>query len=165
MMTKEDYKTFLSQVRASTGVQSLTPDESGLVTVNVDGNYNLNLQFVEASGKVLCFIEVATLPHDAPKAVYRDLLVGCLFGKETGGGYFALEAESETVVYNYFFDLESVARDVEDFVSTLEKILQLCDVWAERIQNALSAVELHPAELAVPHFDSFSIDRHFHIHP
>ena len=97
MTTKEDYKTFLSQVRASTGVQSLTPDESGLVTVNVDGNYNLNLQFVEASGKVLCFIEVTTLPHDAPKAVYRDLLVGCLFGKDTAGGYFAVEPESETV--------------------------------------------------------------------
>jgi hypothetical protein len=165
MTTKEDYKTFLSQVRASTGVQSLTPDESGLVTVNVDGNYNLNLQFVEASGKVLCFIEVAELPHDAPKAVYRDLLAGGLFGKETAGGYFALEAATETVVYNYFFDLKTAARDVEDFVSTLEKILQLCDVWAERIQTAVSTVETQSAEPSISHFDRFSIDQHFHIHP
>ena len=165
MTTKEDYKTFLAQVREATGIQSMTPDESGLVMVNVDGKYNLNLQFVEASGRVLCFIEVATLPNDAPKAVYRDLLAGGLFGKETGGGYFALEADSETVVYNYFFDLESAARDVEDFVSTIEKILQLCDVWAERIQNALSAVEAQPAEPSDPHFDRLSIDQQFHIHP
>ena len=146
MTTKEDYKTFLSQVRASTGVQSLTPDESGLVTVNVDGNYNLNLQFVEASGKVLCFIEVTTLPHDAPKAVYRDLLVGCLFGKDTAGGYFAVEPESETVVYNYFFDLEKAAADTDDFIATLEKILQLCDIWSERIRRVLAGdTESSPA--------------------
>ena len=138
MTTKEDYKTFLSQVRASTGVQSLTPDESGLVTVNVDGNYNLNLQFVEASGKVLCFIEVATLPHDAPKAVYRDLLAGGLFGNETAGGHFTLEPETETVVYNYVFDLSAAAEDVDEFVSTIEKILQLCDIWAERIKGGMS---------------------------
>ena len=155
MTTKEDYKTFLSHVRASTGIQSLTPDESGLVTVNVDGNYNLNLQFVEASGKVLCFIEVTTLPHDAPKAVYRDLLVGCLFGKDTAGGYFAVEPESETVVYNYFFDLEKAAADTDDFIATLEKILQLCDIWSERIRRVLAgdseSAPAAPVEMPLHH--------------
>jgi hypothetical protein len=38
------------------------------------------------------------------------------------------------VVYNYFFDLDQVAGDTEDFVSKIEKILQLCDLWAERIK-------------------------------
>ena len=165
MTTREDYDRFLAEVRKQTGIEALTSDDAGLVSVNVDEKYNVNLQFVEASGKVLCFIEVATLPHDAPKAVYRDLLAGGLFGKETAGGYFALEAETETVVYNYFFDLETAALDVEDFVSTLEKILQLCDIWAERLQNALSDIEVPPAELSAPHLDRFAIDRHFHIHP
>ena len=61
---------------------------------------NVNLQLVEGTGRLLCFVEVAELPHDAPKAVYRDLLAGGLFGKETAGGYFAIEPETETVVYN-----------------------------------------------------------------
>ena len=69
--------------------------------------------------------------------MYRDLLVGGLFGKDTAGGYFTLEPESETVVYNYFFDLEAAAKDVEDFIATLEKMLQLCDLWAERIKRGL----------------------------
>ena len=137
MMTKEDYNRFLAQVREETGIQAMESDESGLVTVNVDGRYNLNLQFVEATRRVLCFIEVAELPHDAPKTVYRDLLAGGLFGKETAGGYFAIEPETETVVYNYSFDLEKAAGDVEEFVTTLEKILQLCDIWAERIKADL----------------------------
>ena len=141
MKTKEDYNKFLSDVRSASGIESLTPDESGLVSVRVDDAYNVNLQFVEATGKVLCFVEVATLPPDASKAVYRDLLVGGLFGKDTAGGYFAMEPESESVVYNYFFDLEEAAKDVEEFLHTIEKILQLCEIWAERIRRDLYGEE------------------------
>ena len=138
MVAKDDYIKFLAEVRKTSGVDTLTPDETGLVSVRVDDKYNVNLQFVETTGKVLCFVEVAQLPCDASKAVYRDLLVGGLFGKDTAGGYFAVEPESESVVYNYFFDLEVAAKDVEDFVHTIEKILQLCDIWAERIRRDLS---------------------------
>ena len=145
MKTKDDYNKFLSDVRNASGIESLTPDESGLVSVRVDDAYNVNLQFVEATGKVLCFVEVATLPPDASKAVYRDLLVGGLFGKDTAGGYFAVEPESESVVYNYFFDLEEAAQDVEEFLHTIEKILQLCDIWAERIRRDLYGEEAEGA--------------------
>ena len=79
MKTIEDYKTFLSQVRQETGLSAISSDDSGLVTVRVDDRYNLNLQFVEATGRILCFIEVATLPKDAPRKVYRDLLIGGLY--------------------------------------------------------------------------------------
>ena len=143
MPTREDYDNLLAEVRKRTGIGAMTADESGLVTVRVDDKYNVNLQFVEATGRVLCFVEVAVLPKDAPKEVYRDLLAGGLFGKDTAGGYFTLEAESESVVYNYFFDLEAAAKDVEDFVATLEKILQLCDVWCERIDAKLSEPTAH----------------------
>ena len=88
MTTKENYTRFLAEVRKATGIEALKPDEAGLVSVRVDDAYNVNLQFVEATGKVLCFVEVAELPPDAPKAVYRDLLAGSLFGKDTAGGHF-----------------------------------------------------------------------------
>ena len=141
MKTFEDYKAFLADVRTVTGVDALVPDETGLVTVNVDEAYNVNLQYVEATGNVLCFVEVAQLPSDAPKAVYRDLMAGGLFGHETGGGFFTLEPDTETVIYNYFFDLEMIADDAEEFVSALEKILQLCDIWVERIKGILEEGE------------------------
>ena len=142
MVSKEDYLKFMSEVRKVSGVDSLTPDDTGLVSIRVDDAYNVNLQFVEATGKILCFVEVTALPPDASKAVYRDLLVGGLFGRDTGGGYFAVEPETETVVYNYFFDLEAAAKDVEEFVHTIEKILQLCDIWAERIRRDLYGEEV-----------------------
>ena len=158
MNTLDDYRQFMAEVRKATGIETLRPDESGLVSVKVDDAYNVNLQFVEATGKVLCFVEVAELPPCAPSSVYRDLLAGGLFGKDTAGGYFALEPETETVVYNYFFDLEAAAKDVEDFVATVEKILQLCDIWAARIKEKLSGEA-----------DGFRIDDHhpsfFRINP
>ena len=143
MPSREDFDRFLAEVREETGIKAMAADESGLATVRVEDKYNVNLQFVEATGRVLCFVEVAVLPKDAPKEVYRDLLAGGLFGKDTSGGYFTLEAESESVVYNYFFDLETAAADVDDFVSTLEKILQLCDSWCERIDARLSIPAVH----------------------
>ena len=138
MANIDDYRGFLDQVRKASGIEAFAPDDTGLVSVRVDDKYNVNLQYVEATGRVLCFVEVAALPADASRAVYRDLLVGGLFGRDTAGGYFAIEPESETVVYNYFFDLEEAAKDVEDFIHTVEKILQLCDIWAERIRRSLS---------------------------
>lgn len=138
MNSKDKYDMFLSEVRKATGIEALKSDDSGLVTVRVDDAYNVNLQFIEATDKILCFIEVAELPRDASREVYRDLLIGGLFGKDTAGGYFALEPETETVVYNYTFDFHKASEDVEDFISTLEKILQLCDIWAERIKRDLS---------------------------
>ena len=153
MQTMNVYRDFLAEVRKTTGIAALSPDESGLVSVKVDGAYNVNFPFVEATGTVLCFVEVAALPPDAPSSVYRDLLAGGLFRKDTAGGYFALEPETETVVYNYFFDLETAAKDVEDFVATVEKILQLCDVWAERIREKLSGgAEVFRAEDRHPSF-------------
>ena len=145
----EYYKTFLAEVRKASGIESLVCDESGLVSVRIDDKYNLNLQFLEDSDRILCFVEVMSLPADATKAVYRDLLVGGLFGRDTGGGYFTMEPETETVVYNYFFDTAKAAEDVENFISTLEKILQLCDIWAERIRRDLSGEDDHGAPLEV----------------
>ena len=146
MPTREEYDRFLADVRSETGIGAISADESGLVTVRVDDKYNVNLQFVEATGRILCFVEVAVLPKDAPKEVYRDLLAGGLFGKDTAGGYFSLEPETETVVYNYLFDLDAAAKDVDDFIATIEKILQLCDIWAERIRANMSSGGGHADE-------------------
>ena len=139
MPTIDDYKTFFETIRKQTGLEMLTPDDDGLVSIRVDDEYNVNMQFIENSAKILCFVEVATLTDDAGTAVYRDLLSGSLFGKETAGGYFALEAESNTIIYNYLFDFDTAVADPENFVETLENILQLAAIWADRINGKLES--------------------------
>lgn len=130
--TIEDYKTFLGKVSELSGL-NFTPDDDGLVSLRVDDTYTFNLQYVAATSKILCFVDVATLPKTCGKAVYRDLLVGTLFGKDTAGGYFALEGESETVVYNYLIDFDPATTDPEETVTVIERILTLVDMWAGRI--------------------------------
>ena len=137
MKSMDEFKEFLADLRKETGLNMLVADDSGLVTISVDGTYNLNLQYIEETSRILCFVELVELPKDAPRSVYRDLLVGGLFGRDTAGGYFSLEDESETVVYNYFFDEDTAAKDQEEFVSMLEKILQLCDMWIDRINSLM----------------------------
>jgi len=62
MQTTNDYEQFLADVRKETGIEALVADESGLASVRVDDKYNLNLHFIEATGKILCFVEIATPP-------------------------------------------------------------------------------------------------------
>ena len=135
MPSMDDFKDFLATIRKQTGLEMLVPDEDGLVSFRVDDQYNVNLQFITATGKMLCFVEVCTLPADAGVAVYRDMMAGCLFGKETAGGYFALEPKGNTILYNYLFDFEAANAEPENFVETLENILQLVDIWAARIRS------------------------------
>lgn len=137
MPTRKEYAEFLARVAKATGLDAFTPDEDGLVSLRVEETYTLNLQYIERSGKILCFVEVANLPKDAGRAVYRDLLAGGLFGKDTGGGFFSLEPENETVIFNYLFDFDPAA-DPETFSEMLEKILSVVDIWAERIRNDLT---------------------------
>lgn len=149
--TRKDYDAFLAKVVAQTGLDSLVPDAGGLVAYKVDDAYVLNLQYVEHSSKILCFVELATLPKSAGKDVYRELLVGSLFGRETAGGFFGIEPETETVVYHYLFDFDAATADAEEFVSTIEKILSLVDVWANKISDAIggeasSSPEAAPAD-------------------
>ncbi len=138
MPTIDDFKNFLATIRKQTGLDMLVPDDDGLLTFRVDDQYNISLQFIENSAKILCFVEVATLPSDAGVAVYRNLLGGSLFGKDTAGGYFAMELESNAVIYNYMFDFDKAAAEPESFVETLENILQLVDIWADRINGSLN---------------------------
>ena len=135
MATIDDYKTFLETIRKQTGLDMLVPDDDGLVSFRVDDKYNVNLQFIAATEKILCFVEVTTLSSLTDVAVYRDILAGALFGRETAGGYFALETESNTLIYNYLFDFDKAAAAPEDFVDALENILQLVDIWAGRING------------------------------
>lgn len=147
MPTLEDYKDFFAGLRKRTGIDALEPDDAGLVSVRVQDEYNLNFQFVSPAGKILCFIEVADLPKDAGREVYRELLAAGLFGLETAGGHFTLAAETETVVYDYLFDFAPAADVPEAFVGAVEKIVQLCDVWAERIRGILAGGKTPAADV------------------
>jgi len=138
MPTLEDFSNFLAAIRQTNGNEAFVSDETGLVSVRVQDTYDLNLQFVESTGKILCFIAIAALPKDAPAAIYRDLLAGTLFGHETAGGHFALEADTGMVIFNYYYDFDKVAADPDGFLESLEKILQLCDIWSDRIKTALA---------------------------
>ncbi|WP_281071699.1 hypothetical protein [Succinivibrio dextrinosolvens] len=48
----------------------------------------------------------------------------------TGDGYFTTEPQSETLIYNFRFELNDITKDIEGFM------LQLCDMWMDRINTS-----------------------------
>ena len=44
--TIEDYRSFLTEVRKASGIDTLVPDESGLVSVRVDDEYNMGVYVI-----------------------------------------------------------------------------------------------------------------------
>ncbi len=150
MATKEEYNAFLEGIRKKTGLDMMVPDGLGMVNLRVQDEYDAHLQFIEKTGKILCFVELMALPKDAAKDVYRDLLAGGLFGVDTAGGYFSLETASETVIYNYLFDFDKVVVSPNVFIETFENIFTLMDVWKQRIQEKLTSEEGGAGELLSP---------------
>lgn len=143
----KDYMAFLAEVAEETGNEAFKAvDEEGLVALTVDESFTLNLQFVAAASKVLCFAPVCTLPPEASRELYRELLVAGLFGQETAGGFFALEPESETVVYNYLVDFDPQTLSPKAFERLLEKILGMVELWRERLAQRLEATPELPME-------------------
>ena len=136
----KDYVGFLTELAEETGNESFKAvDEEGLVALTVDETFSLNLQFVAASAKVLCFAPVCELPSTADRDLYRELLIAGLFGQETAGGFFALEPESETVVYNYLVDFDPQTLTPKAFERLLEEILGVVELWRERLTKRLEA--------------------------
>ena len=161
MTTQKEYVDFLTKVAEVTKLDAFVPDKDGLVGLRVEDTYTLNLQHIENPGKILCFVEVITLPKDADKIIYRNLLAAGLFGVDTGGGYFALEPESETVIYNYLFDFDPATSDPQAFAETLEQILSLVDLWAARIHENLAETEDSALDDAVRFGESQSASSFF----
>ena len=75
------------------------------------------------------------IPADADIGLLRDLLAANLFYTETAGGTFAIDAESNRVIYQYMFDFVPETADATQFVSILEKILSLMELWIARING------------------------------
>lgn len=141
--TLDDYKSFLDGIATATGNPDFKSNDEGFVTLTTE-KYELNLQFIPASGKIIAFSQVTELPESASKAVYRELLAAGLFGQETAGGNFAIESTTNAVIYSYLFDFDPETTQADAFVDTLDKIIELVDMWNERILHTLETSSDEP---------------------
>ena len=46
MATREDYEVFLAEVRKQTGIEAMTSDDAGLVSVTVDEKFNVTVEIL-----------------------------------------------------------------------------------------------------------------------
>ena len=137
MVSKEYYLKFMSEVRKVSGVDTLTPDETGLVSIRVDDAYNVNLQFVEATGKILCFVEVTALPPDANGAFGAMMLQANFHLRATEGA--TLCQNPETQAYALVRPFPLAITDVESLAAGLESLANQTENWRKALAGLNTA--------------------------
>ncbi len=153
MSSRVDYDLFLNRFAVKCGLDTLTPDEEGLVRLLIGQKQTLNIAYQEATAQILVFLDVTKLPETVSSDVYRALLSAGLFGQEACGGWFALEPAENVIIYQRLFNFDPDVLSADVFLDAVEKILSLVEVWSGRLAGLL-ATENEPSTTADLDFSS-----------
>ncbi|MCC8189226.1 MAG: type III secretion system chaperone [Planctomycetes bacterium] len=126
MTATENFDLLLAELAKTMQVPALERDEVGIVVLEIDG-LPLYLQFASGRESLVLTCELAVLPPDAPAAPYRRLLAAQLFDQGTGGGKFALDESSNTVVFTFERVLDGLPY--AQFEEILGNFLRVCEHW------------------------------------
>lgn len=131
MTAKENFAMLLKELSDLLKIGELKPDEEGMVLLEVDGSMPLYIQFAPRRESLILTCEIAVLPADTPPKIFRALLGAQLFDQGTGGGKFALDTGSDTLVFTYEQPLDGLPFAF--FQVTLENYLRCCEHWRKTI--------------------------------
>lgn len=130
MTSEENFALLLGELGQLMKIEPLVPDEDGLVTLEIDA-MPFHIQHAAGRGSVLLACELATLPPTTPAGVYRRLLAAQLFDQGTGGGKFAIEEESNTVVFSFERALDGIP--FQEFREIMGNFLNVCEYWRKQL--------------------------------
>lgn len=132
MTAEENYAMLLKELAAALKID-LKPEEDGTVPLEIDGSMSLYLQFAPRRETVILTCEIASLPQDTPAKIFRVLLGAQLFDQGTGGGKFALDNATGTLVFTYEQLLDGLPFPA--FQEILENYVRCCEHWRKTVQE------------------------------
>ncbi len=127
MTAKENYLMLMEKLAKSLHLDELKPDDTNMLALEISASLPLYLQFSEQRESILFVCEIANIPVHTPSKIYRTLLEAQLFDQGTGGGKFALDTESNTLIFTFEFMLNSPTFDI--FQEVLENYIVFCKHW------------------------------------
>lgn len=133
MTSEENFTILLQELADLLRVPQLLPDEDGVVLLEID-SMPFYLQYAAGRESVVFTCELAILPVSTPAGVYRQLLAAQLFDQGTGGGKFAIEEETNTVVFSFERALDGVPFSL--FEEILQNFLRVCDYWHKKLVSS-----------------------------
>lgn len=127
MTPEENFAILLRELSTLLNIADLHPNEDGLVLLEVDGAMPLYIQFAPRREAIVLTCEIALLSPDTPAKIFRILLGAQLFDQGTGGGKFALDNSTDTLVFTYEQRLDGLP--FATFREILENYINCCEHW------------------------------------
>lgn len=147
MTSAENFTLLIEELAGLLNMGTLTPDEDGIVVLEIDSNMPLYLQYADGRESIVLTCEIAQVPKDTPAALFRRLLGAQLFDQGTGGGKFALDNETDTLVFSFERALDGIPFSL--FKEILENFIRCCEFWCAEVA-ANSAEDGGPAVFSIP---------------
>lgn len=134
MTSAENFSLLLEELAKLLNIGALRPDEDGIVVLEIDNSIPLYLQYAAGRESLVLACEIAQLPKDTPASMFRRLLGAQLFDQGTGGGKFAMDNESDTLVFSFERVLDGIPFAL--FREILENFIRTCEFWRGEITIA-----------------------------
>lgn len=124
---------FLAELGQKMGLPQLGLDEDNCCRLVFDETIPVDFEYVESDKVLHLSSAVAPLPIQNKERFYEKLLRANLFGVETGGASFALNAVDSDIILFRSCDIENL--DFTDACLILENFIQAAEAWKEKLHD------------------------------
>ena len=147
MKTHEAWSNMLSEISASTGIDDLTLDESGVCGLEYEGDLSLAIECPPDSPEVYMYAILAPLPEHDAKSCYERLLTANFLGLQTAGASLAISerhraltlCSSEAVDR---LDATALQMQLGNFITTARRWKDDLAAESKHEASSLNAVEM-----------------------
>ena len=139
-MSREAAVRLLGAFGATIGIPDLRLDEAGCCALAFD-EVVVNLEADPDGRQLFLYASVGPVPSSDSSELYKQLLDGNLFWKDTGGATLGLDREGARVVLLQSLPAERISDP--EFAAAVEQFVNAAEAWTRRIAEA--AAEPPPA--------------------
>ena len=132
-----EVKDLITNIGLEFGLK-LALNENSVASLIVDDRFEIEFEYVEDGDSLFGSYVLGKFEGDGNEKIYKALLDANLYGKDTGGGIFALDNRANEVIL--FFKVKASETDYEQFRSMMERYLNTLIDWSTRYEALIQSV-------------------------
>lgn len=122
---------YLSELAQKLMLPDLKLDDQDCCRLVFDESITVDIEYDDAEKRVFIYSAVAALPVQNKGQIYEDLLRDNLFGRQTAGACFAVNAVDGDIVLYHSCQAETI--DFIEFCNWLETFVSTVEFWSDEL--------------------------------